>query len=830
MTRLAHLNLIGLPERVRYSFPGDGKRASISLPARPDPGAHSLELRKQLQSAEANKVGSRNSNPNLESDFTILEFSSEPGFELKLDSLERRGDGIELLNSHVDPAGVMHATVRVPDAKLPVFIRLLEEYDSAKRTKNDNRINQPLIESISAVRLAALPAFWTDNPATLPSNNHAIWWEVWLIGNGDSEVDALFQGEAARVGLQADTRVIRFPERLVSIAFGTLDQFSQIRGLFNYLAELRRAIEVPTAYIELPARDQGLVIDEALTRIREPAAAAPAVCLLDTGVNREHRLLSLALSVEHTLTVNEAWNAADQDGHGTGMAGVALYGCLTTIFNSGEEVSLAHRLESVKILPDEGENPPENYGAITSEAVALAEIASPRRKRIICMAVTADRCDEGEPSSWSGEIDQLTSGVHDGESRLFIISAGNLRGELVRDDYPSLNEQEGIEDPSQSWNALTVGAYTEKCHIASVEFDGLVPVAGKGLLCPTSRTSMVWESNDWPYKPDIVLEGGNTAGEEGGGAVAYIEDLALLTTRLAGTGVQFTHFCETSAATALAARMAAIVQSEYDDYWPETIRALIVHTAEWTPEMIEQFAGNDRQSKLNRLKCYGYGVPVLEKALWSASNVVTLVAQETLQPYIKVGSEIVKNDMHFHYLPWPTQVLEELGDTQVSMRVTLSYFVEPSPGRRGWGYKHGYQSFGLRFDVKRPNENLDQFKQRLNKSFWDDPKVQPKSVKESREWEIGDQLRTRGSIHSDRWRGTAAQLAACNMIGIYPVDGWWRTRSHLDRWGNIARYALIVTIETPDQNIDLYTPIAADIQAEIDAMVADVEIEIDDEE
>jgi hypothetical protein len=420
--------------------------------------------------------------------------------------------------------------------------------------------------------------------------------------------------------------------------------------------------------------------------------------------------------------------------------------------------------------------------------------------------------------------------VHDGDRRLFVLSAGNLRGDLVRDDYPSLNEQEGIEDPSQAWNALTVGAYTDKAHIASEEFSGLTPVAPKGLLCPTSRTTMVWESNDWPYKPDIVLEGGNTAGAEQGGAVFYIEDLALLTTRLSETGVQFTHICETSAATALAVRMAAIVQSENVTYWPETIRGLMVHSAEWTPEMIEQFPGTDRQSKLNRLKCYGYGVPDLGRALWSASNVVTLVAQESLQPYAKEGASVLKNDMHFHHLPWPTQLLEDLGDIPVSMRVTLSYFIEPSPGRRGWGYKHGYQSFGLRFDVKRPNESLEQFRQRLNKKSWDDPKVQPTAVKETREWDIGEQLRTRGSIHSDRWRGTAAQLAACGVIGVYPVDGWWRCRHHLDRWGNLARYSLLVTIETPRQNVDLYTAIAANIEAEVQAMLADVQIEIDEEE
>jgi hypothetical protein len=37
---------------------------------------------------------------------------------------------------------------------------------------------------------------------------------------------------------------------------------------------------------------------------------------------------------------------------------------------------------------------------------------------------------------------------------------------------------------------------------------------------------------------------------------------------------------QTSAAASLAAHFAAQVQSLYPDYWPETIRALMVHSAE----------------------------------------------------------------------------------------------------------------------------------------------------------------------------------------------------------------------------------------------------------
>lgn len=34
--------------------------------------------------------------------------------------------------------------------------------------------------------------------------------------------------------------------------------------------------------------------------------------------------------------------------------------------------------------------------------------------------------------------------------------------------------------------------------------------------------------------------------------------------------------------------------------------------------------------------------------------------------------------MHLHDLPWPSDLLESLGELETRLRVTLSYFVEPS--------------------------------------------------------------------------------------------------------------------------------------------------------
>src|SRR5262249_51667946 len=146
--------------------------------------------------------------------------------------------------------------------------------------------------------------------------------------------------------------------------------------------------------------------------------------------------------------------------------GIALYGCLTEVLNSSGPLQLRHCLESVKILPPPPDyNVPEVYGWVTQEGAARAQVQAPQRNRVLCMAVTADDRDMGLPSSWSGAVDELCAGVLDETPKLMLIAAGNVRDEFFSDDYQYHHwncHQAGIEDPGQAWNALTVGAYTEK--------------------------------------------------------------------------------------------------------------------------------------------------------------------------------------------------------------------------------------------------------------------------------------------------------------------------------------------------------------------------------
>ena len=198
--------------------------------------------------------------------------------------------------------------------------------------------------------------------------------------------------------------------------------------------------------------------------------------------------------------------------------------------------------------------------------------------------------------------------------------------------------------------------------------------------------------------------------------------------------------------------------------------------------------------------------------------------------------------MGIHSLPWPKEQLSELGSQTVTMRVTLSYFIEPKPGHReGFvKHRHRYQSHGLRFEVKRPTETEDQLRKRVSQAARDEEE-DFKAVGDTAGWELGPQLRTRGSIHSDWWTGTAADLANCGSIAVYPVSGCWRESKGND-WSKEARYALVVTIRTAavpinvglftPTEVDLYTPVettiktAVPIQTEIEIEGTDGEAEV----
>ena len=825
---LPHLYLRNNGKSEKYRPRGGGGNPP---PPNRDRQKHAEKLKQAIEEAIVNANQQLNTR---EPDIAV----GEPGFYLEFqiqadkanifEKLANKPKKIELVSVKPSPKSspeqenFVQATVFVPEKAKEFFLNKIEQYNDEETPKGKPQ-NEPLIARVETLQIGTVQSLFTDDLSLFPKSGQAIWWEVWL----RSEHSESFKEISRRLNLQLKPQQLSFPEREIFLVMANEQQIERILKNCDAIAELRKAKDTPSIFMGMPSMEQEDWVEELRERVLPPQEDAVAVCLLYTGVNWRHRLIEPGLDIADLHTCEPNWGIIDHDGHGTQMAGLILYSDLFHAVQTTDRITLVHRLESVKILPPDPypANDPQLYGAITEQAVSLPEIQNPRRKRIFCMAITNPRefQNRGLPSSWSAAIDQLCFNFdEDNFRRSIIISAGNIRDrDIHTSDYPNLNDVESIENPGQAWNALVLGAYTEKINITHPDFQGWEAVAPCGDLSPRSRTSVSWD-NQWPIRPDVVFEGGNLA-SDGQNPAENIKELCLLTTSHISNVRSFDFMTDTSCATALASYMAARILSEKPKYWPETIRALIVHSAEWTTEMLAHLPKKTTQVQKRSLllRRYGYGVPSLERALKSANNDLTLIIEDQVKPFILEGNDIKIGDMNVHDLPWPTEKLQELGEAEVKLKVTLSYFIEPNPGERGWGQKHNYASYGLRFDVKRPEDiNEKAFKARINKPAKDEKKRQPIRTDDTN-WFLGSNLRTHGSLHSDIWTGSAADLAARGMLGIYPVGGWWKEKKELERWDQLARYSLIVTIQVPEVDVDIYTPVSnlIDVSTEIETEI-----------
>lgn len=323
-----------------------------------------------------------------------IEFESFPDIELAFESLARERAGIELRNiRHLNDKTL--ATVFVPEGRLVFFEQLILAYLDESKDKKSGPRNSKLLNAITDIRAATLQSLWTDTAESMPvSDNETLWWEVWLpIKNDRQAVINQFREIAASLGFRLTAGELRFPERTVLLVYGSVGQMKRSMMTLNSIAELRRAKETAGFFDSLKPTEQPEWVAELNSRLIIPPidANVPYICVLDTGVNNGHPLLQQALAETDLHTVEPGWGVDDQHGHGTGMAGVALFGDLTDALATMHPITIGHRLESVKLIPNDGANgsDAQHHGYLTLEAVSRPIITAPFRKRLFSMAITA---------------------------------------------------------------------------------------------------------------------------------------------------------------------------------------------------------------------------------------------------------------------------------------------------------------------------------------------------------------------------------------------------------------------------------------------------------
>lgn len=828
-----HINIDVFREEAAYAYPSrDQKRK----PLRDDYAAHADHLLDQLAQALGDRpppdADPRLPVPGLKAG-TIVEIATVPPAEgsrskaVKIPTnLEFPTQDVVVLRSKRNDDRTESALLFVPDDAQDFLRGRIENY--GRDPGNQRRPDVDRFEAIEDVRAIEIAALFTgDVDIGAPD---LLWWELWVrqpIALADRVAAA---AQNAEIDVHADR--LLFPDTTVLFLHATAGNVAAFAGRIpGAVMEIRRATGTIETFLEGGAGvEQHDWVQELVERITPPPQDAPVVCTLDTGVAAAHPLIAPAL--RGAWAYDAAWGSDDhhpEGGHGTPLSGLVLYGDLEPLMSGAQAVQLTHGVESMKLLPPHGFPPtkPPSYGVVTQGAVSSVEIERPDALRSYCIATSATDFPPSRPSTWSGALDQIISGSMPGDAaeelpaserpkRLMAVATGNVSGGMAIDVLPS----QPLEDPSQSWNALSIGGFTrkEQVPVPPPELNPAVPANHRS---PFSRGSQ-WLADDLtPIKPEVMFEAGNML-SDATGFCGWHPAVSLLAPGSDIAAGPLVPFWATSAAVGMAGNFVGRLQAALPDLWPETHRALTVDSARWPEPIRKKFIGrgahwktgkNATKAKMQEmLREVGYGVPDVSRAIMSARNDTTLVAEAEIQPYAigADGRTGVFNEMHFYDLPWPKAALEQIENEIVTMKVTLSYFIEPNLTGKAATRPDTYRSFGLRFDMKKRGETDARFRSRISAS---QEKDGSDTESEQSYWLLGPKAVQAGSLHCDLWRGYAADLALHDAIAVYPVGGWWKSHTGQKRISDKARYAVVISISAPGQNVDLYSEVTTLVEA-----------------
>ena len=318
--------------------------------------------------------------------------------------------------------------------------------------------------------------------------------------------------------------------------------------------------------------------------INDPGEEAPGVVVLDSGVATGHPLLEAAVGVAQSFLPGEG--AHDENGHGTHVAGLALYGDFECHLRAGAFVPTL-RLFSGRILDKDNKN---TTGFVENHIEkAVRHFVEQHNCRIFNLSLgdaNKPYCG-GHLKGLSVTLDTLSREL----KVLFVVSAGNHRigeespdGLAWRDNYPNylLDDAWRIIEPAPALNVLTVGSLARHNKSWSSQTHthdpSEVPIAQPEQPSPFTRGGY---SVDGAIKPELVAHGGNWAINTRAGH-ALLERVAGLgvvsTNNQFAKGHPFAVDIGTSMAAPQVTHLAASILREHPDADANFIRALLCLT------------------------------------------------------------------------------------------------------------------------------------------------------------------------------------------------------------------------------------------------------------
>ncbi|WP_276694960.1 S8 family peptidase [Dialister invisus] len=541
-------------------------------------------------------------------------------------------------------------------------------------------------------------------------------------------------------------------------------------------------------------------------QIEAPTPSAPIVCVMDSGIQEEHKYLAPAIiSSESISLLPNDTSISDEvagGGHGTRVAGAVLYP--KTVPSNGA-YQLPCWIRNMRILNEDNCLPEDVYPPKTiAIAVQKYNVKSSPPTRIFNHSIGSRKsCEMKHMTSWAAEIDSQSYN-HD---VLFIQAAGNISTDVISVywqsgyPYPEYLDRElcRISNPAQSLQAITVGSVSA----AELETDDFVALGKRMEVSSFSRTGPgIWDV----LKPEVV---------EYGGTHAYNKESSFpqLTTppevcpELIRKSPEGPAFACDDVGTSFSAPKVTYIASQIEKALPEAptllYRALIAQSARW-PKNINDVSKEECVSTLRHI---GYGVPDVERATHNDEYRITLVTPQLM--------ELGDDEAHVFQVPIPEELSNIGEDYDILVEVTLSYAANPRRTRR---YIKGYLSTWLDWCCSRIGESTKTFARRIFEtgSIIDDDG--------DFNWVLGEAI-NRGTAEGYSRKNGTLQKDWCIIKSNQLSDAFCiAVRGHKG-WGGLfkAKYSLVVSFEAINQDIPIYEP----IRTEIESVIKNGEIEIE---
>ncbi|MBX7056257.1 MAG: S8 family peptidase [Pyrinomonadaceae bacterium] len=564
---------------------------------------------------------------------------------------------------------------------------------------------------------------------------------------------------------------------------------------YQYLFEAR--FETSLQIVAHPLADG----DESGIEINPPLDGAPSMCVIDSGIQEEHPLVTLAIDAASSKSyVPDDSSTADYvkyGGHGTKVAGAVLYG--NSIPRHGK-VTLPCKIQNARILDRDNSLPTGLFQPALMEEI----VEDYNGTRLFNLSVGTQNSHAGtHMPAWAAAIDKL---MHE-EDVLFLVSSGNIPGDddpwnvgikshhIAGRPYPDYLSVSGsrINNPGVSLFALTVGSISRNDY-EDADYKSL---AGTDYVSPFSRVGPgLWGT----IKPDVVEFGGDFAKGKFSNNLVVRGDCApeLVNSTRYGASPVGKDSCGTSFSCPKVSHIAARLQAEHPDESAQMYRALIVQSARHPEHCFNAPTPVDFQH-------YGYGVPDLNRAVGNTQSRITFIQTGNVSPR--------KADIYNVNVP------EELrgGDVleRVLVEVTLTFTAKTRLTRKG---AHSYLGTWLEWRSSRYNEGFQSFRNRTldyldaneeGAGEVDDGEAIRWVIRENPAWGLAGINRNNSTVQKSWAIIEPHQFAEQFNIAVIGHAGWDKD---LDIGTN---YALCVSFEALDIELNIYE-LMAQAQIEIE--------------